>query len=266
MGYITSRTVPWGSQDQIIRGVSTKLKGTGHEIGLEALWRTITCKEGASESVHVEAGHSMKTSISHSWMKDSRDDHLMPSKGGYLKIGQEFAGVLGNPFYKASLETQYAYSPNRWISITGGMRTGGLWMFNNSRSHFMDRFYLGGPNDVRGFKVSGLGPHDGDDSLGGEAFFASGVSLFSRLPRVSPETPLRLHLFANAGSVLPLDHTNVMGTAYQLVSKPSVAAGFGLAYCYSIARFELNFSLPLIISEGEGARKGIQFGVGLSFL
>ena len=47
---------------------------------------------------------------------------------------------------------------------------------------------------------------------------------------------------------------------------PSCAAGVGLVYAHPVARFELNFSLPLVLRKGEEGRKGVQFGVGIDFL
>lgn len=47
---------------------------------------------------------------------------------------------------------------------------------------------------------------------------------------------------------------------------PSLAAGVGLVYAHPVARFELNFSLPLVLRKGEDARKGLQFGIGINML
>ena len=47
---------------------------------------------------------------------------------------------------------------------------------------------------------------------------------------------------------------------------PSVAAGVGVVYAHPVARFELNFSLPVVVRRGEDARKGVSFGVGMSML
>jgi outer membrane protein insertion porin family len=47
---------------------------------------------------------------------------------------------------------------------------------------------------------------------------------------------------------------------------PSVAAGIGLVYAHPVARFELNFCLPLILRKGEEGRKGLQLGIGINFL
>ncbi|KAF3353890.1 hypothetical protein VdG1_07920 [Verticillium dahliae VDG1] len=45
-----------------------------------------------------------------------------------------------------------------------------------------------------------------------------------------------------------------------------VAAGVGLVYAHPVARFELNFSLPLVVRRGEVGTKGVQVGVGINFL
>ena len=42
-------------------------------------------------------------------------------------------------------------------------------------SRINDRFQLGGPADVRGFRLSGLGPHDGADAVGGDVYAAGYV-------------------------------------------------------------------------------------------
>ena len=47
---------------------------------------------------------------------------------------------------------------------------------------------------------------------------------------------------------------------------PSMAVGLGVIYALPVARFELNFSLPLVIRQSEDARKGLSLGVGISFL
>jgi outer membrane protein insertion porin family len=39
-----------------------------------------------------------------------------------------------------------------------------------------------------------------------------------------------------------------------------------LVYAHPMARFEINFSLPLVIRAKEEARKGLSFGVGVEFL
>jgi outer membrane protein insertion porin family len=60
---------------------------------------------------------------------------------------------------------------------------------------------------------------------------------------------------------------NVYSTVAELGNGlPSMSAGVGLVYAHPAARFELNFSLPLIIRRGEEGRKGVQFGIGINML
>jgi outer membrane protein insertion porin family len=37
-------------------------------------------------------------------------------------------------------------------------------------------------------------------------------------------------------------------------------------YAHPVARFELNFGLPVIVRRGELVTKGVQLGVGINFL
>ncbi|KAK7220786.1 hypothetical protein V2G26_008789 [Clonostachys chloroleuca] len=151
-------------------------------------------------------------------------------------------------------------------------------------SRINDRFQLGGPNDVRGFKLGGLGPHDGQDSVGGDVFAAGSVNLLLPLPYKGPESGLRLQVFANGGRLVALKNTTkgqgngtaldgtalrngLFGALGDLVNGlPSMATGVGLVYAHPVARFELNFSLPLALRRGEVGTKGFQLGVGINFL
>ena len=58
--------------------------------------------------------------------------------------------------------------------------------------------------------------------------------------------------------------TSALGTMFN--GLPSMAAGAGLVYAHPVARFELNFSLPVALRRGEVGTKGLQFGVGINFL
>ena len=304
LAYVSSRKIPWASHEQVVRGLAAKIKSQEFEAGYEAVLRTVCAVSPiASDSVRLMAGDSVKTSVFWSFSRDTRNNFLLASRGFYFKLGQEMAGLLGAdkgdlPFIKGTLEAQVAkgfsvcnkqkpttepaassspvreYIANQKQHLDAvddvvfhyTMKSGILWA-HGKKSHVMDRFFLGGPNDVRGFYLNTLGPRDGVDSVGGEIFFAHGVSMFTRIPKlVDPASPLRLLFFLNGGSLLHLDQDNVQGTIKELLTVPSVAAGFGLVYRHPVARFELNLTFPLISRELEGTRKGLQFGVGLSFL
>jgi outer membrane protein insertion porin family len=147
-------------------------------------------------------------------------------------------------------------------------------------SRLNDRFQIGGPTDVRGFRVSGIGPRDGTDALGGDVYAAGSANLLVPVPGVGKHHPLRFQVFVNGARSLALkesereasmDGTAVRKSVYSTVAElgnglPTMAAGLGLVYAHPAARFELNFSLPLVVRKGEDARKGFQFGIGMEYL
>lgn len=70
-------------------------------------------------------------------------------------------------------------------------------------------------------------------------------------------------------SLTPSSRSTDKSLAYSfgnLLSQPSVTAGFGLMYRHSLVRIEANVGVPLAMGKQEGGVKGLQFGLGLSFL
>lgn len=285
-GLASSTQKPWASHEEVLKGGGAKVKwtsagGSRHEVGYTGLWRQITAlASSASATVRNDAGDSVKSSITHTWIHDKRDFPLMPTRGYLLKTTSEIAGwgpLQGDVgFWKSELETSTATSlRNTGISLTSSFRAGLLYPLpvglgsTATSTRINDRFHLGGPTDVRGFSIAGLGPRDGPDALGGDVYAAASANLLLPFPRIGRESPLRWQVFANGGRLLALrDGTeSVSNTVAQLAKGlPSLAAGVGVVYAHPVARFELNFALPLVMRRGEEARKGLQFGVGISFL
>lgn len=307
-GLASSTLKEWASHEEALKGGASKFQfltsgGHRHEIGYSGIWRQITSlASNASPTVRADAGDSFKSSITHTWINDKRDYPLMASKGYYFRTISELAGsgpLKGDvSFAKVQAETQAAVPiPLPGLdgtAFTVGLRGGVLYplSLNGSstpvQSRINDRFQLGGPTDVRGFRLSGLGPRDGRDAVGGDVYAAGGASLLFPLPKAGKDTPLRLQAFVNAGRLLPLKGKprsdksgageeaamsssqvadSVQRTVKELANGlPSCAAGIGLVYAHPAARFEVNFSLPLVLRRGEEGRKGLSFGVGVDFL
>ncbi|KAG6888003.1 hypothetical protein C0992_009956 [Termitomyces sp. T32_za158] len=79
-----------------------------HELAYEGVLRHIGgLTPTASIGMREAAGQTFKSSLSHSFVIDSRNDRLMPTKGHYAKVFNEFAGLGGDAsFYKCELEGQ----------------------------------------------------------------------------------------------------------------------------------------------------------------
>ncbi|KAF2457860.1 surface antigen-domain-containing protein [Lineolata rhizophorae] len=303
----SSTLKPWASHEEFLRGGSARLKWTSpsgqhrHDLAYSGSWRQITgLASTASPTVRADAGDSFKASLAHTYALDRRDYPLLPSRGYYLRSTTELAGVgpLGGDvgFAKLDVESQAAAPLPAGAALTAGLRGGLLYPLAVGRwnpaaghpepSRLPDRFQLGGPTDVRGFRLSGLGPRDGPDAVGGDVYAAAGASLLLPFPRVGAAAPLRFQAFVNGGRLLalqpppggkpdggaPLTGGDVARGVKAALRElrdgglPSCAAGVGIVYAHPAARFEVNFSLPLVLRRGEEARKGVSFGIGASFL
>ncbi|KAJ6565271.1 hypothetical protein DFH09DRAFT_1474752 [Mycena vulgaris] len=136
---------------------------------------------------------------------------------------------------------------------------------------FPDHFQLGGPASVHAFCPNGLGPRDESDAVGGEVYWAAGLSVVAPIPG-KPEWPVKTHMWVNAGVRSPfllceyIVLTTHPAAARTLLTRPSISAGVGLTCAFDPARIELNFGLPLTVSKGEGGRRGDELGVGWLWL
>lgn len=310
-GTAASSLKPWASHEEVLRGASSKLSwlsggGLRHEFGYGFAWRQLTgLTPHASRTVREQAGDSVKSSVTHTCSRDTRDSATLATSGYMWKTVSEIAGwgpLRGDvAFWRSEVDASasarvplpfladpYALG----LTVTQSLRAGLLYPMTlggssdseqgPKPSSLADRFQLGGPTDVRGFRIGGLGPRDGADAVGGDLYAAGSVSVLAPLPRLGPEAPLRLQAFINGGRLLALRDLsgevkrggNYWGTQRCVLEAlgrlaeglPSCAAGVGLVYAGRGARVEVNVSLPLVLRQGEEGRKGLQVGIGISFL
>lgn len=57
---------------------------------------------------------------------------------------------------------------------------------------------------MRSMRFAGLGPRDGADSLGGDLYWSTGLSLISNIPNKG-HWPVKSHVFVNAGRLDAID-------------------------------------------------------------
>lgn len=76
---------------------------------------------------------------------------------------------------------------------------------NDMKINIADRFFLGGPLNLRGFDMRGCGPRQDGNSLGGDAYWALALHLYTPLPfrpgRNGFGDLFKLHGFINGGNV-----------------------------------------------------------------
>ncbi|KDR72490.1 hypothetical protein GALMADRAFT_73815 [Galerina marginata CBS 339.88] len=260
-----------------LRGIRAVLRhGTpargAHELAYDGVIRHISgLTPTASISMRQAAGVSTKSSLSHTFLYDTRDDRIAATSGVYGKLYQEIAGLaLGGDANFAKFEAESQISRklgNSGVSISLAAKSGLLWGLGpGGKTLFSDRFQLGGPTSVRSFRANGMGPRDGPDSVGGELYYSAGVSIISDIP-TKAHWPVKTHAWVNAGRLDTVDQAvPLKTTVLASLSRPSISAGVGLIYRFDPVRVEVNFGVPLAASRGERGMRGIQVGLGLEFM
>jgi len=248
----------------------------------------------ASPDVVCQAGPSLKNSLQYLYRTNGEytDNRFNPTEGIDYFLKAEIAGPPGDTgFFK--MEGGYSFhiplfsfnptmnvaqtksNKNQSLlkgltlhaSLQGGVMKvldfGGLC---NSSLCISDRFFAGGPLQLRGFQHSGIGPRAnsggksvaGGDSLGGDIYYNSNISASLPSPIFS-DAGLRWFGFVNAGT---LSGYGVPVSAFMRSSRISV--GGGACFGSQLGRVELTYAVPLRYGSKD-ARKSFQFGFGFSF-
>jgi outer membrane protein insertion porin family len=137
---------------------------------------------------------------------NSLDNVNSPTSGLYATLTQDFAGAGGDVnFIRTSGEVRnyYELMPDivGVLKLQGGHITG----WGGQQLRMLDHFQLG-PNLVRGFAPSGLGPRDltpgtTNDALGGSLFWGSSVEIQTPLYFLPKEIGIKFATYVDAGSL-----------------------------------------------------------------
>jgi outer membrane protein insertion porin family len=171
------------------------------------------------------------------------------------------AGLGGDAEFVKSHVTYDWYKPLGWTegeeashSLHARFGAGYAKAFGESDSvPYTERFFLGGYKTLRGFDFRGVGPNQGETTMGGEALL--NASLEYRMPLYSTTRAgtfdkvemFRLILFVDAGVIAPDGDDLDFGEL-------RASAGFGLGLTYPIP-VVFNFGFPF--EQGSGDREQV---------
>ncbi|KAG7214024.1 hypothetical protein KM043_001394 [Ampulex compressa] len=280
--FSTSSSFPWSGYNQkdngILIDVALNPDGVGmlkHNFQYEATYRKISAAKHAAFSVREQCGPNLKSSLRHILSIDKRDSTIFPISGSLVQFLTEAAGFGGDiGFFKNEFTIQTNWTPHEWITFQLGLQCGLLRNVNNDmKINIADHFFLGGPMNLRGFEMRGCGPRDEGSSLGGNAYWATALHVYTPLPfrpgRNSFGDHFRLHGFINGGNVSNIAF--VFDNGYKEYTKIFTedircSVGGGLAMMLgNFARVELNLVTPLLFVRGD-VLKQFQFGIGVQYL
>lgn len=159
-----------------------------------------------SPSLCAQRGSFVTSLVGYGLRIDRRNDPVRPTRGFFMDLSQDLAGVGGDVNY---LRTEvgggwyHGFNKDFVLSVSGTAGYIDGWGGDSVRIN--DRFYKGG-NSFRGFEVAGIGPReiDREDALGGKAYAIGTVEL--TVPTFLPEQyGIKAALFSDFGTVGMLD-------------------------------------------------------------
>jgi len=214
------------------------------------------------------------------WMFDSRNRGLFADRGHRHNLGVSVPLPTGPRTWMASYD-YVGYYPiwRRWtLQVSAGVAYGAGIGKTTSLAPYK-RFYSGGPDSVRGYVESSLGPLDSfGNPYGGNLRVNAQNELIVPLP-IKWQTSARFTLFYDIGNVFSTDSTRFLGTdlvtpveykfKYDRLKRSAGVAVQWLAP--SLGLFRFSYGVPLNEDKAlDGVRfpdrtENFQFTVGQSF-
>ena len=197
--------------------------------------------------------------------RDTRDSILFPSEGSILSLRKELAGgIFGGDADYGRLEIQGArfiqtFRPMEQILSFSG-RTGTLGRLNGKKADvpFFERFFLGGPYNLRGwdYRDAGVDPLQGEPEGGNSYTYASLEYTFK------VADPLRLALFYDGGYLRSGDFKLLPGDDHEGWHDNW---GFGLRIMVMGMPLRLDLGVPISDPSETGGSPQFHFSGGSRF-
>ena len=216
------------------------------------------------------------------WSHDSRNRTLFPTAGAFHTFG--ISGTVpgsGLEYLTATYRFQQYWRPPVPVlrevpfrfSATAGMGTA------YGRTHALPpsrHLFVGGPDSVRGFRESTLGPRDSlGNPYGGDAALYGGVEAILPLPR-KWQTSARMSVFYDMGQAWFIGNTDFhdktgrrLDTGIDL-SQLRASTGVSIEWLSPMGLFRFSYAIPLAWQRDTGRffgdeRERFQFSIGNAF-
>ncbi len=210
--------------------------------------------QDAEQALRDEEGTRVTSLVSGALVRDSRDSVIAPTRGGQTSLTLEFAGLGGDSRFVKGIGSVSYFKPI-WLDhiLSGRAEAGYGFGWSDEPLPLFERFYLGGPNTIRGFKFRRVSPRDESGTrIGGT------TELLGNLEYIIP-LPLNIRL---AGF---FDIGNVYGFTTKFdPTDLREAAGAGVRWLSPFGPIRIDYGVNLDRRKGEdfGA---FHFSVGSPF-
>ena len=208
--------------------------------------------DGIADVFQRAEGEDLVSKVGLSFLRDNRETLIFTRKGNRTSLDFEYAGIGGDiNYYKMEGRTAHFIPTFDTLeqSFSIVARAGSITPFGQSDIvPFYDRFYLGGPETLRGFDFREVGPRDPDDddeAIGGNTYTMVSFEYGFRIAE-----PLGLVVFYDWGFVNEDDFD---------FSMSDYADNWGVGARIMLMGSPLKLDLGIPITEPEGADGGTQF-------
>jgi len=251
--------------------------GGSIEIGKELNTWTFTRVRYRYESITIDDLDSVATevlseskdkisSFSLGLTYDTRDNFMDPSEGInsglYVQESNSYLGAnLHFTEYTGNISKYYSFIPNHTIAFSA---EGAFINFRNAGNRLIvsERYYLGGPENLRGYKFARVSPRRTLSNgkfvrIGGNKFIYSSLEYLYPL---ALETNLKGILFVDVGQTYE-EKDNIDLNPIDM--KRDI--GFGFRWLSPIGPLKLDFGFPIGKRESDESKYEVQFSFGSVF-
>jgi outer membrane protein insertion porin family len=244
----------------------------GHTVGTNILDDKVRIvgQRPIPNAITTEEGYNLVSKLDFLLAYDTRNSVTLPNKGQRTSISTVFAGPFPGEkqYYRAELKSAWYFKglfPGHVIELLG--ETGVADAYGGDGDvPFYDRFYLGGPNSLRGFRYRSVSPREkplfpaegaSKEPIGGDTYWFG--SLEYSLPIIQSDKErgvgLRFAMFYDIG--------NVMASSYSYdFSSYLDNWGMGIRLNLPIGPLRLDYGIPIHTDRFNGSSGQFQFNVG----
>jgi outer membrane protein insertion porin family len=196
--------------------------------------------------------------------RDTRDSLLFPTEGSLVSIRKEFAGgILGGDADYGRFELQGVQffktfdTMEQVLSVSG--RTGTLGKFDGDDANvpFFEKFFLGGPYNLRGWDYREAGPNEEGEPMGGNSFSYASLEYTFKVA-----DPLRFAFFYDGGFLRRGDFKFAPGSSTEGWHDNW---GLGIRIMVMGMPLRLDLGFPMSDPSNSGASTQFHFSGGTRF-
>ncbi len=224
--------------------------------------------------IELSKGAVIESIVGYSLAYNTLDNVKSPTSGLYAEIKQDFAGVGGDVnFIRTSAEARNYYEVFPDVIGVVKLQGGHLAGWGGKDLRMLDNFQMG-PNLVRGFEPSGIGPRDltpgsTNDALGGTMYWGASVEAQTPLYFLPKEIGIKVAAFADAGSLWNYQSETswaVTGENLQVGDAPTIRSSVGMGLIWDSPLGPLRFDFAYALTKASYDRtQFFRFSGGTKF-